>query len=337
MIQKKEHWADTEIRKAAVEIDEGRYVPEPKTEEDDAVDHLGISLGMGNTGAAVGDKPLLEDFHQTRDFNELGMHPRVEEAMHKMRLEIDEHPDSQEAVEMSWMLHEMTEKAVAEQKWKGQQRWEGKENEEMRQGQVISPQSFYGRLCEVVGTSRVYIERHAHLTHPEARSGRVGLYIPNPEWKGVSRIIEFPQVKAAQLKKGAELELVKAKRLRLAKHHAEADKAYHLAGDMIQAATEIHMEQAEFTQNEAEKEFLRVGILQWPLGTEWMMMNFNEYGVPTTAMFTGWRTAILTLVRNFVITEDEAEEAFPVGQGPAAEWFKQQLYFRRNRPGKRVQ
>jgi len=144
-------------------------------------------------------------------------------------------------------------------------------------------------------------------------------------------VVEFAQVKAEELKKTAEKELVRAKRLRLAKHNAEADKAYTLAGDMIQAATEIHMEQAYTTEAENNKEFLRVGILQWPLGTEWMMMKFNEFGVPTTPEFTGWRTALLTMVRQHIITEAEAEEAFAVGQGPAEDWFKKQLWLRRNK------
>jgi hypothetical protein len=77
-------------------------------------------------------------------------------------------------------------------------------------------------------------------------------------------------------------------------------------------------------------EFLRVGTLQAPLGTEWMMMNFDEFGVPTSPMYVGWRTALLTMMRARVITEGEAHTAFPVGSGPAAEWYLQQLYMMRN-------
>jgi hypothetical protein len=96
---------------------------------------------------------------------------------------------------------------------------------------------------------------------------------------------------------------------------------------MIQTATEMLLEREAY---EAETpELLRVGTLQAPLGTEWMMMNFDEFGVPTTAKYVGWRTALLTMVRAGAITEEEAHRAFPVGGGPAAEWYLQQLYDRR--------
>ena len=78
-------------------------------------------------------------------------------------------------------------------------------------------------------------------------------------------------------------------------------------------------------------ELLRVGTLQWPLGTEWMCMHFNEYGVPTEAKFLGWRTALLTMIRCKAITEAEAHQAFPlVAENRAAQWYLQQLYWLRN-------
>jgi len=84
----------------------------------------------------------------------------------------------------------------------------------------------------------------------------------------------------------------------------------------------------------AEPELLRVGTLQWPLGTEWMVMNFNEFGVPTTAKYLGWRTALLTMIRCGAITEAQAHKAFPVGSGPAAAWYLEQLMKMRNQAGR---
>lgn len=83
----------------------------------------------------------------------------------------------------------------------------------------------------------------------------------------------------------------------------------------------------------AEPELLRVGTLQWPCGTEWMVMNFDKYGVPTTAKYLGWRTALLTMVRCGAITEGEAHKAFPVGSGEAASWYLEQLMMLRNEAG----
>lgn len=107
-----------------------------------------------------------------------------------------------------------------------------------------------------------------------------------------------------------------------------------LAPDPNYKASLIHT----LSDNPRQLEFLKgkcqVATLQYPLGTEWMIMRFNEYGVPTTAKFLGWRTALLTMVKLNVITEKEAHKAFPLGSGPAADWYKAQLYMHRN--GNRV-
>jgi len=72
---------------------------------------------------------------------------------------------------------------------------------------------------------------------------------------------------------------------------------------------------------------LQVATLQFPLGTEWMIMAFTEYGVPKYAKFLGWRTALLSMISLGVITEKEAHKAFPLREGGrASTWYKQQLY-----------
>lgn len=77
----------------------------------------------------------------------------------------------------------------------------------------------------------------------------------------------------------------------------------------------------------------QVGVLQYILGTEWMIMRFDEFGVPTTAKFLGWRTALLSMIQLGVITEKEAHKAFPLGSGPAAAWYKEQLFIMRSQKG----
>ncbi len=79
--------------------------------------------------------------------------------------------------------------------------------------------------------------------------------------------------------------------------------------------------------------FVQVGTLQWPCGSEWMVMRFDEYGVPVSAKYLGWRTALLSMIQLGVITEKEAHKAFPLGSGPAAEWYRQQLHMMRNEKG----
>lgn len=325
------HWADKEIMKAAEEIDGGRYIPDAGANPEAALDGLGLSLGFGTGNTATGKKPTLEEFRATRDLNELGRHPRVVEALERLKREQEQATNPQEAIEKAWMLHELTAESVKGQKWDGQQRWEGKENEEMRHGRLLTPQQFHGELCKVIGTERVLLSPHAVKVSPNDKSARVGLYIKNPEWTpGTPEAVKvYKQEEAKDLRERGEAELVKAKRLRASGHNAEADRTFNMAGEMAKAATEILMELSAEAQL-APKEFLRVGTLQWPLGTEWMVMNFNQYGVPTTAKYLGWRTALLTMVRTRVITEREANKAFPVGSGHAADWYSQQMQTMRN-------
>lgn len=84
------------------------------------------------------------------------------------------------------------------------------------------------------------------------------------------------------------------------------------------------------TKGQAYPGFLMVATLQWPASTEWMVMRFDEFGVPTTPKYLGWRTALLSMIRADVITEKEANKAFPVGSGQAAEWYREQLFRWRN-------
>jgi hypothetical protein len=326
----KEHPAQAEIRKAAVEIDEGRWIPDPRADET-AIDDLGLALRTGPE-SELRQRPTLQDFQDTRTLNELGRHPRVIEAMEKMAKEVEETTNPQEALEKTWALHEMAVLQAADQKWEGQERWEGKENEEMRHGQLLTPPQFYDRLGKVVGKGRIKLSMNVVKTNPEAKSGRVGLYIKNPEWQGEKPKVDYPQVRAKAIREEAEMLMAKAKRLRKLRLDSEADKVFDLAGGMIQEATKILMEMSAAEQL-APSEYLRVGTLQWPVGTEWMVMNFNEFGVPTTAKYLGWRTALLTMIRCGALTEANAHKAFPVGSGPAASWYLEQLMKMRNVAG----
>lgn len=331
----KAHPAEAEIRKAAEEIDGGRYVADTRASDEQALDGLGLALGMGMDGVAVGEVASFADFHReeqaTRQMNELGRHPRVLEAMARMEREIEDAKTPEQEVEMRWRIHELLAAEQERNKWKGQERWEGRANEEMRRGEVLSPWQFHERLCKALGRSDRVLLKDDRIVKMSAtgKSGLLALVVRNPMWNGQTAIQhDYAQVKAGEMKDAAEGELVKAKRLRKAKYNAEADKSFHLAGDMIQTASEILMEREAY---EAEcPELLRVGTLQAPLGTEWMIMGFDEFGVPTSAKYVGWRTALMTMIRARVITEAEAHQAFPLGTGPAAEWYLEQLFMWRN-------
>jgi hypothetical protein len=335
----KPHWADKELQKAAVEMDEGRYVPNAPTEQEAAVQDMGLALGQGTHGVGVGAAPTLEEFRQTRDFDELGRHPRVQEAMEKMRQETETDPMSPEAMDASWRLHEMNMRQNLNHRWPGQDRWLGKDNEAMRRGEVLEATVWYQKLCEVIGPDRVLLGRYAYKMDKDAKGAILGLYVPNPEYKGGApertagtgfQGPEPPSVQVALLREQAEATRREAIRLKMAGAYREATLMTRSAIEMYKAAAEIEVEKGFTRVTQMAQQFVRVGALQWPYATEWTLMNFNDYGVPTTHQHLGWRTALLTMVRHRVITEEEAELAFPVGDGPAAAWYLEQLWLRRH-------
>jgi hypothetical protein len=193
----------------------------------------------------------------------------------------------------------------------------------MRYGRILAPWDFYDRLVEVIGPERVLLSEQMTRTTPDAKSARIGLFVRNPRWNGAAKVVDGRLAKIRELRTAGEYELVKYKVRRKLGQVAEAKKALDLAGQMADEAMRL---QAELGAEElAEPELLRVGTLQWPLGTEWMIMTFTQYGAVYAAKFLGWRTALLTMIRSKAITEAEAHKAFPVGSGPAAAWYLEQL------------
>jgi hypothetical protein len=78
-----------------------------------------------------------------------------------------------------------------------------------------------------------------------------------------------------------------------------------------------------------------VTYLQYPQGPEWSLMYFNELDVPTAERYRGWRTALLKLMMDEVITEDEVNKAFgaPVHNEASELYFEQLEYMRKKRIG----
>jgi hypothetical protein len=66
--------------------------------------------------------------------------------------------------------------------------------------------------------------------------------------------------------------------------------------------------------------------LQYPCGPEWTLMKFDEWNVPTVERYRGWRTALLALIQNDVITEEEVDRAFgPVVMNDASLLYRKKL------------
>jgi hypothetical protein len=336
----KEHWAEGEIRKAQADIDAGNFIPDPDPVADErmeAMEGLGLRLGEGALTGKLG--PHIEKFRQTHEelmaAEPLMRHPRVVEAMERMAKEIEENPNSHEVAEKTCMMREMAEQQAKRGRWAEQGKLAGEDDEKSRYGEILSPQQFYDRLGKVTGKGKIKLSPHVvYPAHQVGKTGRVGLYIPNPEWKGDALVYDDSKHRQAMLLKArGEHELAKAKRLRKLMLHSEADKTFDSAGEFAKQATILLMEESAEMQLRPP-ELLRVATLQWPLGTEWMVCNFDEFGVVTSAKFLGWRTALLTMIRSNVITEQQAHRAFPVGSGPAADWYLEQLLIWRSAVGR---
>jgi hypothetical protein len=264
-----EHWADTEVAKAAEEIRTGQFTP--VLEEDDFL-AVGLQRGAAiRDPSKIGGAEKLALVDETLDSMALAQHPRVKEALARLETEKREARNSQELAEKSQMLFEMNARAVQGNQWDGQGRWMGKENEEMRIVNIMTPQEFLRRLEFVIGERRVFLNRFAV-------NKRVALLA---EDRGEKRMIIS----------------------------------------------------AFGTPEKRPDGLVQVGTLQYPCGPEWMVPRFDEYGVPTTAKYLGWRTALLSMIDSKVLSEKEAHEAFPLASGPASAWYRQQLFEIRTRDG----
>lgn len=66
--------------------------------------------------------------------------------------------------------------------------------------------------------------------------------------------------------------------------------------------------------------------LQFPYSYEFSVMRFNEYNVPTNEKYRGWRTALLYLIANGVITEELAHKVFGKPMGLAGVQYLKELH-----------
>jgi hypothetical protein len=73
------------------------------------------------------------------------------------------------------------------------------------------------------------------------------------------------------------------------------------------------------------------GVQPGPM-PEYSVMNFDCYGAPTTERFRGWRTVLLRLILNGVLSEDQVNKTFGYPEGPAGRRYREQLHGYRNRP-----
>jgi hypothetical protein len=233
----------------------------------------------------------------------LAQHPEVQEAL--SRLEYAQVPKTNaEYLEKAEMLHEANTQLSAYAKWDGQGRWEGKYNEEIRTVNPMTPTTFIEKL-KAIGISA------------EAEPPEVLVTIENPDYAPVwIQTGETPDAGAYVDPNGqpatVDMRIVKS------------DKKIYLGNRVIQGRVALNAkvwDEAQFKMVD-----MRVNTLQVPLGPEWTVMRFDEYGVPTNEKYHGWRTALLSLITHGVITKEEAHKAFGEPKGEASLFYRKQLF-----------
>jgi hypothetical protein len=284
----KETDADKAVRLAAEEISEGKWTPnkEKLTQLDDMP--IALTSGSAKEARRVAEGATYQDFETTRQSLILGEHPRVIEALARLEQEKSTARTSQEYVEKTAMLWELNANSKRSQHWDGEARWQGEENEEMRRGEILSPMEFYKRLMAVVDGGVQWALRDYWVNDKRIRT-------------------------------------VGAGRVLLGRNGVRLNDAGAYRVPLLVMATEA-VQILRPGENARPDEPMQVATLQFPRATEWMIMRFDEFGVPTTAKHIGWRTALLSMIRQGVITVDEAHKAFPLRSGPAASWYRQQLF-----------
>lgn len=71
--------------------------------------------------------------------------------------------------------------------------------------------------------------------------------------------------------------------------------------------------------------------LQAGMIPEYSTFYFDAHGLPTSEMYRGWRTSLLTLIQKGFVTEQQADRAFGRATGPESWRYRQNLYELRNR------
>jgi len=201
----------------------------------------------------------------------------------------DERPASQQTIEAEQELFEENYRAAHERRWKGQERWVGRHNEEMRLVNILHPHDFIRKL-QAAGVDASIEPAVFFAWVPDDKTG---LSVLRPKARSAARLWL----------------------------HGEA---IYLKGTSETHAGRIGV--SAWVKEGISRVPKCLTSLQWDCGPEWSLMHFDQYNVPTRERYRGWRTALLALILNDVVTEEEAARAFgPVTANEASELYLEAL------------
>jgi hypothetical protein len=214
-----------------------------------------------------------------------------------IEIRYDDKPSTQQTIEAEAELFEETYRAAQDRRWKGQARWMGRINEEARLTNILTPAEVMRKL-QAAGVEA--------STEPAAFWG----------WA--------PDDKTGLLVK--TIRTVSKARLWL------HEDVVYLKGTSETNAGRIGVS-AWVPDPETGRQTIKcLTSLQYDCGPEWSLMWFDKFDVPIRERYRGWRTALLALITNDVLTEDEVLRAFgPVTNETASELYLETLQGHRER------
>ena len=216
-----------------------------------------------------------------------------------VELVYDERPATQQTLEAEQELFEENYRSAHARRWKGQERWQGRRNEEMRLVNILHPHEWIRKL-QSAGVAASIEPAVTMVWVPDDETGLLALR---------------PKVRSP-----ARLWL-----------HADA---IYLKGTAETHAGRVGV--SAWVQRPEGRQPQCVTFLQWDCGPEWSLMHFDQMDVPTTERYRGWRTALLKLITNDVLTEEEVTRAFgPVVENEASQLYRETLQNYRERKAQR--
>lgn len=211
----------------------------------------------------------------------------------------DDRPSSQQTIEAEQELFEENYRAAHTRRWKGQERWMGREKEEMRLVNILHPHAVIRKLQDA----------------------------------GVAASVEPAVVKVWATDDKTGLLTLQQKTTSPARLWLHEDVIY-LKGTSETNAGRIGI--SAWVWQDDERVVKCLTSLQWDCGPEWSLMYFDAMDVPIRERYRGWRTALLTLITNDVLTEEEVDRAFgPVTLNEASELYRETLQSYRQRKARR--
>jgi hypothetical protein len=213
-----------------------------------------------------------------------------------VEIKYDDRPASQETIEAEQEMFEENYRSAHERRWKGQQRWMGRHNEEARLVNIMHPHAIIRKLQD----AGVDCSIEPAVSWVWVADDKTGLLTLHQKTRS---------------------------RARLWLH----EDAVYLKGTSATHAGRIGVS-AWVWNRSGERVVKCLTSLQWDCGPEWSLMHFDNMDVPTTERYRGWRTALLALITNDVLTEDEVDRAFgPVVHNQASELYRETLQSYRER------